>query len=596
MIRYLRYTVNRPWSDLVFRLFNKANRKKAARMARPAPRLSFEHLEDRVVPATTITVIPGAIGAGTLDGFLSATDGTINATDSLGVAGSVSQGALQAVGSGIQISLTAENSIIFRNDLTTPVALQTNTGNSAQFIGLNGSITFQDPADSLTTAGGDLTFAAAPTGVVTLGGLTTSGGNVTIIGDAVALTGTVNVGASATGSIVTIRPFTDNTAIDLGTETGGQLSLTNAELNQITARIVRVGSATAGNINVSAPITLGANVPTLSLISGDNITQAVAGVLTLTNLRVSATNSVQLDDAANDVAAFAGAVTAVNSFFEFRDANGFVIATVDGVAGLSTSVANANSNLSLTSGGAVTQAAGANITTFELELLGAGSYALNNVGNNAVELAANLTGAGTGTLSYTDADVLTIATAEATSGVTTNNANITINTVNGGLVVQNTNGGADVNAGTATVALTAGSVGNDNALTIDPNAQVTGTGGVTLTADGMSIGAAVNAGTSTALLQPFEAGTLINLGGADGLNTLGLTAAEINQVTAGVIVVGNATAGTITNTVMITPTGTSQLELVSGADQRRNRQRPERDAAGPDGRHRRRPRRRPAAP
>ena len=71
MMLSLRSPVNRSWSDLVFRLFNKANRKKAHRVSRPAPRLSFEHLEDRVVPATTITITTGIAGTGSLDAFLS---------------------------------------------------------------------------------------------------------------------------------------------------------------------------------------------------------------------------------------------------------------------------------------------------------------------------------------------------------------------------------------------------------------------------------------------------------------------------------------------------------------------------------------------
>jgi hypothetical protein len=120
--------MNRHWSDWMFRLFKSANSKKANRGARTAPRLKIEHLEDRVVPATVIT-IQEAVGS--LDGLLSATDGTINATDSLGVAGTLSRTALQGVGPGIQISITAEQSIIFDTSLAAPIALQTMTGNSA---------------------------------------------------------------------------------------------------------------------------------------------------------------------------------------------------------------------------------------------------------------------------------------------------------------------------------------------------------------------------------------------------------------------------------------------------------------------------------
>src|SRR5207237_1183569 len=83
-----------------------------------------------------------------------------------------------------------------------------------------------------------------------------------------------------------------------------------------------------------------------------------------------------------------------------------------------------------------------------------------------------------------------------------------------------------VDAGTGTVVLQAGSVGAaDNPLSVIGAAAVRGTGGVTLIGDNLSLGAtsAVNAGGAAAVLEPSQPGTLINLGGADGANTLGLT-------------------------------------------------------------------------
>src|SRR3954469_7627435 len=68
-----------------------------SRRTRRARRLFFEPLEDRRGLATDITVI--AAGVGTLDAFLTdATPGTIEAADNAGVAGTVSKGALEAVG------------------------------------------------------------------------------------------------------------------------------------------------------------------------------------------------------------------------------------------------------------------------------------------------------------------------------------------------------------------------------------------------------------------------------------------------------------------------------------------------------------------
>ena len=51
---------------------------------------------------------------------------------------------------------------------------------------------------------------------------------------------------------------------------------------------------------------------------------------------------------------------------------------------------------------------------------------------------------------------------------------------------------------------------------------VTGTGGVTYTADNIKLAGATNAGAAIATLQPNTAGQLVNLGGADAAGTLGL--------------------------------------------------------------------------
>src|SRR2546429_558462 len=63
-------------------------------------------------------------------------------------------------------------------------------------------------------------------------------------------------------------------------------------------------------------------------------------------------------------------------------------------------------NLTLNVVGNVTQTAGNVITASGLQLLGSGRVHLDESGNNVVTLAANYSG----TVSYTDADALTIGT------------------------------------------------------------------------------------------------------------------------------------------------------------------------------------------
>ncbi|HYH68690.1 MAG TPA: hypothetical protein VD866_28615, partial [Urbifossiella sp.] len=463
----------------VARLFQSRTAARAANR-RPGPRFRIETLEDRVVPATTITIQEAA---GNLDSSLSATDGTVGAFELAGVPGTISRAALESVGPGVPISITAENSIFFDAPLST-ISLQTDATTGAQFVASNGSVTFGNPANSLTTAGGDLTLVAI-SGVpaLLLGNLATAGGDVNLVGDVVALDGTVDAG---TGTVA-VRPVTAGVDVTLGSEVGGTMSLTPAELGGITAGVLRVGDATTGDISVTAAITLGAGVPTLSLSSDDTITNTPNGSLSVANLRASSADGVTLDSAANDVDTLAGSATAVGASFSFTDADDLTIGVVDGTTGVSTAdgpltlvtggaltihavlSASGGDLITLNSAGPVTQAAGvpARVTSQLLLLLGAGPFTLDNPANQAFVLAANTTGA----ITYVDSLPLLVSSVAGTNGVVSNNNPISISTVNADLRVSDSRAGADVDAGTSTVALTAGGMaGQDRLLNIMANA------------------------------------------------------------------------------------------------------------------------------
>jgi hypothetical protein len=460
-----------------------------------------------------------------------------NGTISDAMAGSITANSLRISSAG-PVTLDSDNSVGTLASTTT------------------GSLTFDNGTNPLSIGVVDGTT-----------GITTTNAAATLIVDSLDIAQAINAGSGAMGGIVTISPNTAGRAIDLGTETGGKLSLTDTELDRVTARILRIGSTGAGSIDVSAAITLGTNVATLSLITADTVVDTGTGSLSVANLNVAATNNVTLDNnAANDVDSLSIAITASGADVVFGDVDGFIIDNVDTGSGISTS-ATAGSTVTLAAGSAVTQAMGANITTNELQLLGAGSYNLSNQGNNAVTLAASLSTATTGTLTYVDADALAIDVAVATTGITTNNSDVTVTSTNGALIVVNTANATDVAAGTGSIFLTAGSVGNDNAVAISAGAAVAGSGGIIVTADNISIGAGatINSDTGRTTLRPFEAATLIDLGGADAANTLGITSAEIDTITAGSIVVGRSSAGNISVTAAIAPANTNQLELVTGA-------------------------------
>jgi hypothetical protein len=105
-------------------------------------------------------------------------------------------------------------------------------------------------------------------------------------------------------------------------------------------------------------------------------------------------------------------------------------------------------------------------------------------------------------------------------------------------------------------------------LTVQNSAtiNVTGSGIVTLIADGIDIAAAINAALSTVNLQPLTAGFAVNLGGADSATELGLTDTELDLVTTLELVIGSANAGTIDVTADITRTAETNVRLSAGGD------------------------------
>ncbi|OWK35557.1 putative internalin [Fimbriiglobus ruber] len=104
-------------------------------------------------------------------------------------------------------------------------------------------------------------------------------------------------------------------------------------------------------------------------------------------------------------------------------------------------------------------------------------------------------------------------------------------------------------------------------ITTDSLTLVPATGGKFSIADGNP--GTINSGTGMTTIQPRTADTLVALGGDNVLTgsplTLGLSVADLAQITAGTLVVGNATAGTITVAAPVDLTTTPTLALVTGA-------------------------------
>jgi hypothetical protein len=492
---------------------------------------------------------------------------------------------------------------------TGPITLDQSTAPTNNVTNLVADLTAATPAGALLFSNGTnlLTVGANIDGVT---GLSSNNGDITLVADSVTPLGNPIRAATAggtaqNGGAVSFIPFTAAANIFVGGGMGAGLDISDATLGLITAKAVRIGAvaavvpsypATTGAIAVDGNITghgggsATSGFDTLHLRTANTTGAAVTeGAFTIqaSKFAVESVGTVNLPNG-NSFASLAGSVTGTApNTLTINDTTTVQIATVDGVAGLMTSNTNAGDYISLTDGGSITQATGANIAGPQLQIIdtgGAGSaVTLTNVGNSVGTLAADLTGTASGVpFSFTNAGPLTVGTVAATTttnGITTNNGNIAVNTVNGTLTVSQA-----VNAGSGTASLTAGSTGagagpfTGNNLAI--NAAVTGTGGVVLKADNMAINAGVNAGTALAQLLPFQAATKIDLGGADVSgppNTLGLTIGEINNITAGRIQVGAATSstpytvpvtffntGNVTISAAIFPTNALALSIFTG--------------------------------
>jgi autotransporter-associated beta strand protein len=382
-------------------------------------------LEDRTLPASSITVTVGAGGSGSLDTFLfDATPGTIASTDGGNTPGTLSTGALAALAAGTSISVAAQAGISF-NDLGGTLSLQTGTGKNVTFNAGSGAFSVANAGNTLATSGADFNVSAgtdlslfnlnsgfdvsltagglistagasiqsaaltltAVRGIsvdtlaasvqatntgsgdviitrppVAAGRLATAGmgvrnqaaggsvrvsavlglltvsagapvqtnnGEVILKGQDLTIAGTVNSGTART----TLANSVQGQPINLGTNTAGQIGLTQGELNNITAGVLQVGSTTAGDITISAAVT--APSATLTLVTGGSVAEP-SGSLTVPNLRVTSTAMGPVAHHVSLLGPNQVGVLAADcmSLFECHGSSGLVIGSVDGDVGI----------------------------------------------------------------------------------------------------------------------------------------------------------------------------------------------------------------------------------------------------------------------
>lgn len=180
-----------------------------------------------------------------------------------------------------------------------------------------------------TVGGGTITVTSIATS--TLGANSTvqsAGGAITFTNDDIVInaSATLNSGVGTT----TIEPSSNGQLVTLGSA-ANTLSVSDAELDRITAGVIHVGSAAAGNLTVAENVSPGGTT-TLHLETGGSVDDGVGNqTVTVANLAVEATNAVTLEGA-NDVDTVA--ISSTNGSVIFTDSDGFTVGTVDSVAGV----------------------------------------------------------------------------------------------------------------------------------------------------------------------------------------------------------------------------------------------------------------------
>jgi hypothetical protein len=550
------------------------------------PRL--EALEDRLAPATNITVIP--TGIGNLDHFLSASAGTITAADDPGdTAATLSATALHGVGPEVPISITAAKSIVFR-DLGT-LNLETDIGLAASFVASTGAILFNNVANTVATSGGSLTFNAGTS--LTVCNLNTNGGDVSL---AAGLSGAGNImfPSIRTGGSGNLSFQATNAAGGSITQTGGTS----------VASGLAIGATATGNILVGS---LRGTTVDLSSNGGAVGSEFLRFVQASAQLSVSAAKGIVLNALATSLSASnstSGNITIVQAALQRQALN--VASSAGGVVnsapGGQIRLTNFGSGITVEDGASVQSRNGPiTLSALDFSLAGvvnSGSAATtlaNSTAGRQIDLGTNTPGKIGLTRAELDnitAAVLRIGTSSAgditisapiTSPFTWNvlslftGSFITEVAPFGSLTVPNlrvSSAGLALLGGANDITVLAANtpasgISFDNGTHFLTVGVVDGQTGLTasfasLTADDLNIAQNITTGSNTSgtvELEPFTSGRSIDLG-TNSFGNLGLDNTELNRITAGVLRIGSSFfKGNIIVTAAINPLSIGALSL-----------------------------------
>lgn len=362
-----------------------------------------------------------------------------------------------------------------------------------------GSISYTDLNDLIVgTVSADLPFFATTVGILSFGGAITvstgevgfllsvnqpiisGGGNIILNADDMAINAAVNAGAG----IVTLRQAGTTTRnIDLGSNTAGTLGLTDGEIDQVTASVIRIGRIdNAGNITITNTISP-AGTTVLHLITGGGVIDGTGGEqadIIVANLAMEATTGVgSTNDIDVQVTNLASSNTTTGNII-VTNTGALVLLPVDGLVSATTAVRNlaANGKVDITASSPLT-------------------------------VAANVSSAG---------DVILTAGNSAAAG-----DNLTVNP---GVTVQSTAGNTTLRAGDTVIVPVGATVTAFNTLTLEGGLnELDADGGVNLlgAVNGSVVNVVGGGGAETFNLNPTAAPALISADGKAGNDTFNVT-------------------------------------------------------------------------
>ncbi len=267
-------------------------------------------------------------------------------------------------------SATASYSSIVSNLVT---ALGSNTGSNYLFTaGAGPTIALKTDTNlEIDSSASSLNINQA----ITAGGT----GTVTVVADDMALSNAI----TTAGTTVKLTTATAGRGITLGGSAAGTLSLSAAELSQITAGTLQIGNDgnTSGAIMVTGAIAP-STVTNLKLLSGSTVSQTASSTITAANLAATATGDITLAES-NSVSKVALSSTA--GAISFRASGALTVGSVAGLGGVTaagTATVRADGNLILDATAGTVSASGSGTA---LQLVTGGTFT-NNKGSGALSV------------------------------------------------------------------------------------------------------------------------------------------------------------------------------------------------------------------